>query len=275
MGVRGEHGEPVAIIGMACRFPGAGDPAEFHDLTVAGRSSFEPTAGLDGRPLHAALLEDWAVPFSDMSGAGSGAGAGEDFGPVQKLAAETAALALADAGLREAAGTSRTGLIIASSAPGVCEQVREQFGVAAGGPYPDAAYHSSMHAVAGAASALQAGLVDLAVAGGVELGINLAWLARQAQAGALGTDEMRVYAADPAGLLPGEGCGMVVLVRAADARAAGVPVYAELTGWSTVPTTARRSAGAPGPVAAGPDAGGRGAGGAGAGSPGAGSPGAG
>ena len=166
MGVRGEHGEPVAIIGMACRFPGAGDPAEFHDLTVAGRSSFEPTAGLDGRPLHAALLEDWAVPFSDMSGAGSGAGAGEDFGPVQKLAAETAALALADAGLREAAGTSRTGLIIASSAPGVCEQVREQFGVAAGGPYPDAAYHSSMHAVAGAASALQAGLVDLAVAAG-------------------------------------------------------------------------------------------------------------
>ncbi len=273
MGVRGEHGEPVAIIGMACRFPGAGDPAEFHDLTVAGRSSFEPTAGLDGRPLHAALLEDWAVPFSDISG--SGAGAGEDLGPVQKLAAETAALALADAGLREAAGTSRTGLIIASSAPGVCEQVREQFGVASGGPYPDAAYHSSMHAVAGAASALQAGLVDLAVAGGVELGINLAWLARQAQAGALGTDEMRVYAADPAGLLPGEGCGMVVLVRAADARAAGVPVYAELTGWSTVPTTARRSAGAPGPVAAGPDAGGRGAGSRGAGSPGAGSAGAG
>ena len=32
-------------------------------------------------------------------------------------------------------------------------------------------------------------------------------------------------AADPAGLLPGEGCGMVVLVRAADARAAGVPVW--------------------------------------------------
>jgi 3-oxoacyl-(acyl-carrier-protein) synthase len=244
MGVRTEHGEPVAIIGMACRFPGAGDPAEFHELTVTGRSRFEPTAGLEGRPLHAALLDDWAVPFTDPDGSGSG----EDLGPVQKLAAETAALALADAGLREAAGTSRTGMIMASSAPGVCEQVREQFGVAAGGPYPDAAYHSSLHAVAGAASALQAGLVDLAIAGGVELGINLAWLARQAQAGVLGTDEMRVYAADPSGLLPGEGCGMVVLVRAADARAAGMPVYAELAGWSTVP--AGSGAGAGGPVLA-------------------------
>ena len=258
MGVRGEHGEPVAIIGVACRFPGAGDPAEFHDLIVAGRSRFEPTAGVDGRPLHAALLDDWTVPFSDVDGSGTG----EDLGPVQKLAAETAALALADAGLREAAGTSRTGLIIASSAQGVCEQIREQFGVAAGGPYPDAAYRSSLHAVAGAASALQAGLVDLAVAGGVELGINLAWLARQAGAGALGTDEMRVYAADPSGLLPGEGCGMVVLVRAADARAGGVPVYAELAGWSTVRVAAGTGAGA-----AGVGTGGVGTGGVGTGGP--------
>ena len=44
---RGDHGEPVAIIGMACRFPGARDPAEFHDLAVAGRGMFQPafTAG--------------------------------------------------------------------------------------------------------------------------------------------------------------------------------------------------------------------------------------
>lgn len=48
---------------------------------------------------------------------------------------------------------------------------------------------------------------------------------------------MRVYAADPSGLLPGEGCGVVVLTRAADARAAGMPIYAEITGWSTVPVS--------------------------------------
>jgi acyl transferase domain-containing protein len=41
---RGNHGESVAIIGMACRFPGARDPAEFHDLAVAGRGMFQPAA---------------------------------------------------------------------------------------------------------------------------------------------------------------------------------------------------------------------------------------
>jgi malonyl CoA-acyl carrier protein transacylase len=97
--------------------------------------------------------------------------------------------------------------------------------------------------VAAAADALQAGDLDLAVAGGAELGIDPVWLALQARADTLGTDEMRVYAADPAGLLPGEGCGIVVLARAADARAAGVPVYAEIAGWSTVPASPRALAG--------------------------------
>ena len=43
---RGNHGESVAIIGIACRFPGARDPAEFHDLAVAGRGMFQPAAAL-------------------------------------------------------------------------------------------------------------------------------------------------------------------------------------------------------------------------------------
>ena len=129
----------------------------------------------------------------------------------------------------------RTGLIIASSVPGLSDLVSGQLGLAASGPYPQAASTSSLHAVAAAAGALQTGELDLAVAGGAELGLDPVWLALQDRAGALGAGEMRVYAADPAGLLPGEGCRMVVLVRAADARAAGVPVYAEIAGWSTVP----------------------------------------
>jgi enediyne polyketide synthase len=232
MDVRGDQRGPVAIIGMACRFPGARDPAEFHDLVVAGRRLFQPAAGLPGRPLHAALLDDWTVPpvsFGDME-LGP-----QDLGPVQKLAAEMTALALLDAGLREAAGATRTGLIIASMTPGVCELVRAEFGFTAGLPYSRAAYQSSLHAVVAAASALQAGEIDIGIAGGAQLGIDPVWLALQARAGTLGTDEMRVYAADPSGLLPGEGCGIVVLARAADARAAGVPVYAEIAGWSTLP----------------------------------------
>ncbi len=262
---RGDHGEPAAIIGMACRFPGARDPAEFHDLAVTGRRMFQPAAALPGRPLRAALLDDWTVPPDtqgdyfgaaqpghrppDMPQAGmvqSGMAQLEsgmaqldvgqlDPGPVLKLATEMAALALTDAGLREAAGNSRTGLIIASSVPGLSELAGGQLGLAASGPYPQAANTSSLHAVAAAAAALQAREVDLAIAGGAELGLDPVWLALQARAGTLGTGEMRVYAADPAGLLPGDGCGVVILVRAADARAAGVPVYAEIAGWSTVP----------------------------------------
>jgi 3-oxoacyl-(acyl-carrier-protein) synthase len=158
-----------------------------------------------------------------------------DLGPVQKLAAEMTALALADAGLREAAGNSRTGMIIASSVPGLGDLVSGQLGFGASGPFPPAARTSSLHAVAAATAALQTGQLDLAIAGGAELGLDPVWLTLRARAGTLGTDEMRVYAADPAGLLPGEGCGVVILVRSADARAAGVPVYAEIAGWSAVP----------------------------------------
>ena len=255
---RGDHGEPVAIIGVACRFPGARDPAEFHELTVTRRRMFQPAAALPGRPLRAALLDDWIVPpdthgnylgqaqpdpgqldvarsdmaRSDMAQLDLGQ---LDPGPLLKLATEMAALALTDAGLREAAGNSRTGLIIASSVPGLSNLVSGQLGLASSGPYPRAANTSSLHAVAAAAAALQDRQIDLAITGGAELGLDPVWLALQARAGTLGTDEMRVYAADPAGLLPGDGCGVVILVRAADARAAGVPVYAEIAGWSAVP----------------------------------------
>jgi enediyne polyketide synthase len=254
---RGDHGEPVAIIGIACRFPGARAPAEFHDLAVTGRRMFQPTGALPGRPLRAAMLDDWMAPpetHGDWSLGDLGAAQLDleqfdfgqldfwqldlgqlDLGPVQKLATEMTALALTDAGLREAAGSSRTGMIIASTTPGLCDLVGGQFGFAASGPFPPAARTSSLHAVAAATVALQAGELDLAIAGGAELGLDPVWLALQARAGTLGTGEMRVYAADPAGLLPGEGCGVVILVRSADARAAGVPVYAEIAGWSTVP----------------------------------------
>ena len=161
---------------------------------------------------------------------------------MQKLAAETTALALADAGFRDDAGMrpaggGRFGLFLASSVAGVGGLVREQFGFAADVAPPGPAATSSLHAVAAAAAALGTGDLDLAVAGGAELGFDPAWLTAQARVGTLGRDEMRVYAADPAGLLPGEGCGMVVLARSADARAAGLPVYAEIAGWSTVPTS--------------------------------------
>lgn len=224
--------EGIAIVGIACQFPGAPDPAELHDLTVAGRRMFRPVPGMP----KAALLDGW------------GAGAPDDHGPILKLAAETTALALADAGL-PSGGLPRTELIVASSAAGVSESVREALGVDSALGFPASASASSLHAVAAACEALRRGDLDIVVAGGAELGVDPRWLARQAASGRVGTDTMLVYDTEPMGFLPGDGCGVVVLTRSADARTAGRLVYAEIAGWFTAPAP-NGTAGAHSPLSA-------------------------
>ncbi len=99
---RGDHGEPVAIIGMACRFPGARDPAEFHDLAVTGRRMFQPVRALPGRPLRAAVIDDWAVPRVTQGDWSSGGLAGTqpelERGGLERADLERADLVLAGLG---------------------------------------------------------------------------------------------------------------------------------------------------------------------------------
>ena len=52
---------------------------------------------------------------------------------------------------------------------------------------------------------------------------------------------MRIYDESPTGNLPGEGCGVIVLMRTADARAAGLPVYAEIIGTGSSAGSAENS----------------------------------
>src|SRR2546430_17099806 len=96
----GNQGVTVAIIGMACRFPGARDPAEFHDLAVAGRAMFQPAAALPGRPLRAAVLDDWSVPPIPADDPLGGGLRPQGLGPVPELGAGMTAPGLADAGVR-------------------------------------------------------------------------------------------------------------------------------------------------------------------------------
>ena len=65
------------------------------------------------------------------------------------------------------------------------------------------------------------------LAGGVAKGVG-SWVPGHAASAA---EHVRVYDASPTGSLPGEGCGIVALTRAADARVAEVPAYAEIVGW--------------------------------------------
>ena len=123
---------------------------------------------------------------------------------------------------------------LAGSMPAaIASRICGYFGFRGGGYAVDGSHASSLLAVVSACSALAAGELDVALAGGVDLSLDPLELVGLAKTGALARGDMRVYDESPTGFLPGEGCGMVVLMRAADARLAGLPVYAEIAGWGT------------------------------------------
>jgi enediyne polyketide synthase len=101
-----------------------------------------------------------------------------------------------------------------------------------GGAYTvDGACSSGLLAVATACSALVAGDVDMAIAGGVDLSIDPLELAGFSSLGALAHETMRAYDERSSGFWPGEGCGMAVLMRIEDALMQGLPVLATVRGW--------------------------------------------
>src|SRR5258707_14552605 len=118
-----------------------------------------------------------------------------------------------------------------SAAATIATPICAQFGFRGGGFTVDAAGGSSLAAIMSACQAWSAGDLDVAVAGGVDLSIDPFELVALAKSGLLAKGDMRVYDEVPTGFLPGEGCGMVLLTRMADARAASLPVYAEIRGW--------------------------------------------
>jgi enediyne polyketide synthase len=95
----------------------------------------------------------------------------------------------------------------------------------------DGACASSLLATVTSCSALVAGDLDVAVAGGVDLSIDPFELVGFAKAGALAKGNMLVYDERSSGFLPGEGCGFLVLMRHQDAVQAGRRIYAVIRGW--------------------------------------------
>jgi enediyne polyketide synthase len=105
------------------------------------------------------------------------------------------------------------------------------FDLQGGGYVVDGACASSLLAIAQACSALAARDVDAALAGGVDISIDPFELVGFARVGALAPEQMRVYDKRSAGFLPGEGCGLLVLMREADAAASGRRIYGLIRGW--------------------------------------------
>lgn len=113
----------------------------------------------------------------------------------------------------------------------IAGRICNYFDFKGGGYIVDGACASSLLAITTACSALQNGDVDIAIAGGVDLSLDPFELAGFSSLGALAGDRMRVFDAQSSGFWPGEGCGMVVLMRREDALARHHSPYAVIRGW--------------------------------------------
>lgn len=113
----------------------------------------------------------------------------------------------------------------------IAGRICNHFDLGGGGYTVDGACSSSLLSVITAVKALLDQDLDVAIAGGVDLSIDPFEVIGFAKTGALATDEMRVYDRDSNGFWPGEGSGLIVLMREDDALAKGGRIYASITGW--------------------------------------------
>ncbi|MFC5818587.1 type I polyketide synthase [Nonomuraea harbinensis] len=153
--------------------------------------------------------------------------AGEDLGESVRDQLVKRAEELFKAPFPEPTDESLAGALSNTIAGRVCNH----FDLHGGGFTVDGACASSLLAVIHACVALTSGDLDFALAGGVDLSLDPFELVGFARTGALARTDMRVYDASPTGFWPGEGCGMVALMRAEDALALGRRPLALIRGW--------------------------------------------
>jgi enediyne polyketide synthase len=113
----------------------------------------------------------------------------------------------------------------------IAGRICNHFDFGGGGYTVDGACSSSLLSIATAAGALTDGDLDVCLAGGVDLSIDPFEVIGFAKTGALATGEMKIYDKDSNGFWPGEGAGVLVLMREEDAIARGLRIYASITGW--------------------------------------------
>ena len=262
--------EPIAVVGVGLRFPGASDPDSFWRLLHEGRDAigeiptdrwdldayFDPRPQTPGKMYtrHGGFLD--GVDLFDPHVFGISPREAASMDPQQRILLEVAWTALEDAGiapdgLKESAtgvfvgiaGSDYSRLVLSDPARvDVYAASGTAFSVAAGrisyllglsGPSlaVDTACSSSLVAVHLAAQSLRSGECRLALAGGVNLILLPAVHVNFCQAGMLAPDgRCKTFDAAADGYVRGEGCGVVVLKRLADALADGDRIAAVIRG---------------------------------------------
>ncbi|MDC0708570.1 SDR family NAD(P)-dependent oxidoreductase [Stigmatella sp. ncwal1] len=256
--------EPIAVVGLACRFPGGANDLEgYWRLLDRGVDAVReiPTGRVPADPAFpqtvssAALLDD--VERFDAEFFGISAREAERLDPQQRLLLEVTWEALEVAGHAPSGlSGSRTGVYIGIGSPDYLRRILrcnpsevdgQSFtgslaSVAAGrlayilglqGPCMaiDTACSSSLVALHQACMSLRNGESDLALAGGVNLILSPESSYVLGQLKALSPDgRCKTFDARANGYVRGEGCGMVVLKRLADAQRDGDHVWALVRG---------------------------------------------
>ena len=270
----GMSDEPIAVVGMACRFPGASTLDAFWQLLAEGRNAVQegvpgsgvgrmaelfPTAEVQNDACRfCAFIDDidkFDAAFFRISPVEA-----ELLDPQQRIMLETSWQALEDAGIDpETLRGSRTGVYAGISnneyrslALDVAESAepasslyavsgtslntaigRVAFALDLAGPAMavDTACSSALVAIHQAVSGLQRGEADLALAGGVNNILSGRLLELRGNAGMLAPDgQCKTFDARANGYVRGEGCGLVVLKRLAEAERDGDRIWAVVRG---------------------------------------------
>ncbi len=257
--------DAIAIVGMACRFPGAPDLAAYwrlledaRDLVTDGRRDPGPWRGVVGNPgegdaysRRGAFLED--IDKFDARFFGIRPIEARMMDPRQRLLLETTWHALEDAGVDpERLKGSGTGVYvgtgngdyrdIAAAGGETLGYLGTTMSVTAGrisfalgltGPAVplDLACASSLAAVHQAAAALRLGEVDMALVGGINAILSADVATFMRDVGMLsGRGRCSTFDAAADGFVRGEGCGVVVLKRLGEAREDGDRIWGVVRG---------------------------------------------
>ncbi|MDO8387773.1 MAG: SDR family NAD(P)-dependent oxidoreductase, partial [Polaromonas sp.] len=259
----GGQPQPIAVVGMSGRYPGASDLNAFWDVIAEGRDAvtevppsrwdiachYDPTPQAEGKTYGKWLGVLDGVDEFDPEFFGLSAAEAEVMDPQQRLFLQEAWRALEDAGIAPSSlAGSRSGVylglsnneyahLLRTQGPGLANRLGNSLAIAAAriayrldlkGPAMalDTACSSSLVATHLAVQALQAGQVDLALAGGVSLYLTPELHILMSSMGMLAPDgRCKPFDDGANGIVPGEGAGVLVLKRLADAERDGDPIH--------------------------------------------------
>jgi acyl transferase domain-containing protein len=247
--------EPIAIVGVACRFPGGATSVEhFWDLLDAGVDTSGPMPP-SRRALHdcddsavAGVLD--AIDGFDAAYFGITAREADAIDPCQRLVLELSVEALESAGVSAGArprggifvgvcgmsGYDLLGEVRAHSAAGVSPsvitgRVAHFFDLRGPCVTVDTACSSSLIAVHLACQSLRSHEADFVLAGGVNIILGSGSTEAMRSTGALAPDgRCKTFDASANGYGRSEGCAMIVLKRLSDAVRDGDRIFATIEG---------------------------------------------